>query len=247
MTNARTAKSARDKAAQLRAEAARREARRRSVIALSVVTLVVLVIAATFVLIHASKTSKTESAIAPANLSSNGSIVVGQPTAPVTLVAYEDFQCPACEDFEQGSAGQIQQWVSDGTVKVEYRPIAFLDRMSSTGYSTRALNIAAALVNSDPAAFAAFHASLYTHQPKEGSAGLTDAQLIQYAVDAGGPRAALEQAAKNGTYKAWAAKTTDAASKAGVVETPTLIVNGQKLKDHSPATVKKAVEAAAKG
>ncbi len=244
MTNARTARTTRDKAAELRAAAARRQARRRSAIALATVTAVIVLIVAAVALVHTTKHSATT--VAPAHLSANGSILVGSASAPVTLVAYEDFQCPACQAFEQANAAQIQAWTSAGTLKVEYRPVAFLDRMSTTDYSTRALNVAAAVVDSAPSAFPQFHALLFAHQPEEGSAGLTDAQLITYATSAGTPLAAVRQAVDKHTYDGWAAQVTDAASKAGVASTPTLIVNGTRLKSYDPATLKQAVEAAQK-
>ena len=245
MTNARTARSARDKAAELRTQAAWREARRRSGIALGVVTVVIALIVTAFVLIRNETGPAGDALVTPANLT-DGSIVVGKSSAPVTLVAYEDFQCPSCREFETTSAAQIAQWVDAGTVRVEYRPVAFLDRMSTTKYSTRALNITAAVVNSAPSAFERFHALLFAHQPDEGSAGLTDDQLVQYAVQAGAPKAAIGEAARNGTYEPWAAQVTEAASKANVTGTPTLIVNGTRLSSYDPGVVKQAVEAAAR-
>jgi len=245
MTNARTAKSARDKAAELRAQAARQEARRRSFIALGIVTLVVIVIVGSFVLVRNTKDTSADEVTVPAGVTSTGAIVVGQASAPVTLTAYEDFQCPACRQFEQANAAQIQQWVDAGTVKVEYQPIAFLDRASTSQYSTRALNVAAAVVNSKPAAFPAFHRLLFENQPEEGTAGLSNAKLRSLATQAGAPEAAITQAIEKGTYRAWAAKVTEDASKAGVNQTPTLKVNGTQLKSSEPAAVKQAVEAAA--
>ena len=47
----------------------------------------------------------------------NGSVAVGRADAPVTVVAYEDFQCPACKSFEDANAAQLARWVDDGTVR----------------------------------------------------------------------------------------------------------------------------------
>jgi protein-disulfide isomerase len=248
MTNARSAKTARDKAAELRAEVARREARRRSLIALAAVTAVVAVIVGVFVLVQNSKrdsVSTAAAAAAPANAGNDGSITVGKATAPVTLTAYEDFQCPACLSFEQANAAQIKTWVDAGTVKVVYHPIAFLDRASTTKYSTRSLNAAAAVVNYAPASFEAFHQALFANQPAEGSAGLPDDKLIELAVTAGAPKDKITAAVTGLTYQAWTVKVTEDASKAGINSTPTLLVNGTKLASFAPDVVKKAVEAAA--
>ena len=68
--------------------------------------------------------------------------------------------------------------VEDGKVKVEYRPIAFLDDASTTDYSSRALNaLMVVLDESGQDAFEAYHRLLFENQPAEGTAGLTDDQL----------------------------------------------------------------------
>ena len=103
----------------------------------------------------------------------------------MTVTIYEDFQCPACRDFEDASAGTLNSFQDKGTVRVQYRPIAFLDRFSSTECASRALNAAACVVNDKPAAFTAFHALLFDHQPAENSAGLTDASLAELAGQVG--------------------------------------------------------------
>ena len=197
----------------------------------------------------AQRDQATASAAAPANLGADDSILVGKADAKVTVVAYEDFQCPVCKSFEQANGSQIAAWVDDGTVRVEYRPIAFLDSQSSTRYSTRALNAAAAVVNSSPSAFPAFHQLLFANQPEEGGAGLTDAKLADLAAQAGASKAAVQDALAKKTYEGWVAKATEAASKAQVNGTPTVTVDGKRLPDavsSDPNVLKRAVEAAAK-
>jgi len=63
---------------------------------------------------------------------------VGNPGAPVTLDVYEDFQCPVCQQFEKTTGPTIDELVRAGTVRVVYHPVAFLNRFSSTEYSSRA-------------------------------------------------------------------------------------------------------------
>lgn len=247
MTNARaTRQNRQNKVVAMRAEAARAEARRRSMIVAGVVFTVLALIIAIFVIVQNTKhTNATADSSTPGGFDGNNSVIVGSAGAPVAVVVYEDFLCPACKQFEQANAGQLGAWVKAGTVKIQYRPISILDRSSTTNYSTRALNTAAALVNAKPSAFASFHTELFNSQPAEGSAGLTDKTLIALAVQAGAPEAAITTAVNNQTYKAWTVKVTEAASKDGVAGTPTVRVNGKQLTDNSTAALKAAVEAAA--
>jgi protein-disulfide isomerase len=248
VTNARATRDSRQqKAAALRAQAAQAEARRRSLIVGSVIIVVIIAAVAIFALIQNAQHDKaTAAGITPAHLGASNSIVVGEASAPVTVTAYEDFQCPICDQFEQENAAQLATWVKAGTVKIEYRPVAILDRNSTDDYSTRSLNAVAAVVNSSPSSFQAYHDALFANQPEEGGAGLTDAKLIDLAVAAGAPKAAITTAVNDETYKGWTVRVTDAASKAGLSGTPWVKVNGTVLDNPTAQNLKTAVDAAAK-
>ena len=117
----------------------------------------------------------------------------------------------------------------------------------TSNFSTRALNAAAVVLDTaGPGAFQKFHDLVYAHQTPEDGAGLTDAQLVSYAGqagatgDAGRPRRSTDE-----KFADWTKKVTDQASKDGVTGTPTVIVGGKKLADLSPAGMTAAVTAAA--
>jgi protein-disulfide isomerase len=245
MTNARQARTAREKAAQMRAEAARKEARQRAVAIIGAVTGVIAIVIAAGVLILTAqhdKQAKVDAAVAPpANLTNSG-MLVGSAGAKVTLEIWEDFQCPACKQFEEANRAQIEAWVADGTVKVEYHPVAILDRYSSTEYSSRSLNAFAAVINTTPAAAEKYHDLLYTNQPPENSAGLTDAKLIELAVQAGAKEADISAAITGQKFRGWTQTVTDQFSKKGYNGTPTIVVNGKQVEDWSK--LKEAVTAA---
>jgi protein-disulfide isomerase len=247
MTNARTARALREqKAADLRARAKRSQRRRRAAtIGAAVLSFLVVVVGVGVVIQNLRSSSAQAAGSTPQHLT-DGAILVGKPSAPVTLTLYEDFQCPVCQEFEAESGKQIAAWVADGTVKVSYRPIAILDYQSSTDYSTRAVDAAAAVVNSDPAAYERFHDLLYANQPLEGGAGLTDAKLVELAGQAGAPTGPVRKALQDKQFAGWAKKVTDEASQAGVNQTPTVIVNGTRLKDVGLDVLTRAVQAAQK-
>lgn len=261
MTNARTVKSAREqKAAELRAQAARTEARRRTLLVSGVVAVVVLLVVGITVIVRQAQHDKAVATASapggvPANLQAGAGIVsvAGTPPAgktPVTVELWEDFQCPACRAFESGNRAQLEALAKQGVVKLVYKPVAFLDRASTTDYSTRALIAAAAVVDKDPAAFTAFHDLLYANQPAEGSAGLTDTQLADLAAQAGAPRDAVASALSSQQFKGWTVQRTDEFTQK-FTGTPTVLVDGKELKSDgsqtiiSPAKLKAAVAAAA--
>lgn len=248
MTNARTAKNTREKAAALRAEAARAEARRRTITITAAAVAVIAVLVAAVILIRTASDNQQarEAAVSapPANLYEGG-FLVGNTSAPVTLEVYEDYLCPNCKTFKDVNAAQFDAWVEDGTAKVIYRPVSILDRASTDEYSTRALNAVAAVSDTAPAAFEEFHAALFANQPAEGGAGLSDEQLIQLAVAAGADEETITPAITEQTFAPWAAAVTEEFSQKGFTGTPTLVVNGTQIQDWSPENVKKAVEDAA--
>lgn len=110
----------------------------------------------------------------------NGTVVVGKDTAKATLDVYEDFLCPACAQFEKNWASKIDAQVEAGTLKVRYHLVNLLDAQSTpAGYSTQAANAALALAEAKPEKFPAFHATLFSTQPREGGPGYTVDQLVQ--------------------------------------------------------------------
>jgi protein-disulfide isomerase len=244
MTNARTARNARERAAILRAEAARREARRRSILVTGAVAVVLAAVVGVFVLVTTLERNAEPTGSAPPSTGADGAVTVGRADAPVTIVAYEDFQCPACKNYEDANGAQLDGWLAEGQVKIEYHPIAFLDRASTDDYSTRALNAAATVLDLAPAGYQKFHDALYAEQPAEGGPGLSDERLLQLAVAAGAPEAEAKAAIDGLRFKAWTAKVTEDASKAGVNQTPTVVVDGKALTDHSPQSLAAAVTAA---
>lgn len=55
-------------------------------------------------------------------INTTGEPVLGQSDAPVTMVVYEDFQCPFCKRFEEGAVQQIESnYVVEGDVKIIWK------------------------------------------------------------------------------------------------------------------------------
>jgi protein-disulfide isomerase len=238
VTNARTAKSTREKAAELRAEAERgQRRRRRSTMVVATVVALLAVVVVSGVAVQLVRTARNQAmGSAPHNLF-DGGIMVGRANAPVTVTLFEDFQCPICKQFEAESGKTLAGFVANGTVKIMYRPVAFLNEQSTTDYSTRALDAAGAVVDLAPTKFQAFHDLLFANQPPEGSAGLTDARLAELAGQAGAPADKVAAALKAKQFAGWAASITELANMGGVNGTPTIKVGDTTLTNNSLASL----------
>src|ERR1700727_2493561 len=100
----------------------------------------------------------------------------------------------------------------------------FLDEASTTRYSTRAS--AASGCASDGGKFVEFAHLLFIGQPPEGGAGLTDEEITEIGVSAGGDQAAFASCVGGGRYLEWPTFVTSRAAQAGVEGTPTVRVEG---------------------
>jgi protein-disulfide isomerase len=161
---------------------------------------------------------------------------------PVTVDIYLDFLCPACKQFHDAARSTLDRYVADGTVTLVYRPIAILDRLSTTGFSSRAG--AAAGCAADGGAIDEFVVAMMAQQPPDGSAGLSDDQIVQVGAGAGLSAPSFGECVRDGSYRDWIDRSTDAAFDRGVTGTPTVFVNGERIELSSLDDFVAAVEAA---
>lgn len=59
----------------------------------------------------------------PTSRTDDGGYVLGDPDAPVTIVAFEDFLCPHCQQYQGEIKAFIKKYVEPGHAKFEYRSI----------------------------------------------------------------------------------------------------------------------------
>jgi protein-disulfide isomerase len=242
-----TRERARERAAERRAAEERARRRRRTVVGGVVAAVLVLLAVVVVIVVQTQRTSTSADAPAPAGTAAGGTAFpVGADDAPVTVDVYEDFLCPVCRSFEDAAGETLAGLVDDGTVRVRYRPIAFLDRASTDEYSTRALNAAAVVfAAAGPDGFRTFHEALFAEQPAEGGPGLGDDRLVELAAEAGASGDAVAGDITGLRYGDWTRTVTDAASQAGITGTPTVLVDGERLADLTAEGLADAVQRAA--
>jgi protein-disulfide isomerase len=57
----------------------------------------------------------------PQSRTEDGGFVLGNPDAPVTIIAFEDYLCPHCQAYEPTMREVIQKYVVSGQAKYEFR------------------------------------------------------------------------------------------------------------------------------
>lgn len=174
-------------------------------------------------------------------------LVLGSPTAKVTLTEYIDLQCPYCQQFETTVMPDIvASYVKTGKIKVEARPLAFIgpdsvrgrDAMIAAGRQRKAFNLAELL---------------YINQATENTGWLSDTMVADAARSIPGLNPRLLFTVRNSSTVKADAADIDAEGKTNHVnQTPTLYVGtggklGSQVSLSSPtdkASLTKALDAA---
>jgi protein-disulfide isomerase len=162
------------------------------------------------------------------HITDSGAITFGD-SKKNTVTTYIDFLCPVCNQFEQSEGDTIKKQMDAGKTKLEVQPVAILDGSSvPAGYSSRAASAMYSVAIHDYEHAYAFMQALYANQPAEGSAGLSDEQIIDVAKNAGVKLTSdLENEIKDHKYQKFvqAAQLPD-----GSTGTPTLVINGKQIR-----------------
>ncbi|MFC9768900.1 DsbA family protein [Rhodococcus jostii] len=223
----------------------RRERRRALAIRAGVTAVVVGLILAIGIAIFVKRSHQETAApaVVPSAFTTDGGLTFGNPDAPVTVSVTEDFQCPACRQFETTSGPVLTELMNAGQILVDAHPIAFLDRASTTQYSTRAASAAACVAQIDRDKWPAWKTAMFDNQPEEGGTGLTDDQIVAIAAQVGITSPDIEPCITAQRYADWVAATTSTAMN-GIPGTPYVTVNGEPVTDISPDGLRAAITAA---
>lgn len=144
--------------------------------------------------------------------------LIGSPDAPVKIVEYADFGCPACKALHAG--GILDQLVAQfgDDISIEYRHFPVI-----TPQSPKAAEASQCAADQD--AFWEYHDYLFEEAPQ----GLGVAALKEYAVTINLDSTTFDQCLDSGKYTDVVEMDEMAALTAGARGTPTVLVNGQRV------------------
>jgi protein-disulfide isomerase len=140
----------------------------------------------------------------------------GDPSAPVTLIEYGEFECPYCGRAYHSIKRLLEK--SQGRVRFVFRHFARDDVHPFSERSAQAAEAAAA-----QGRFWEMHDFLFEHQHQ-----LEYQDLVRHAMELGLDVAGFNQELSSGTYLSRVQADLTSGLDAGVSETPTLFINGVK-------------------
>lgn len=196
---------------QQRREEQARAARMKQIRAIGLVVIALAILGGVFYWRNAGRVPVEEVAAAtPPNLD-------GPENAPVKIVEFGDFGCPACRSWHNaGVKAQLQAAFGD-QISFEFRHFPVI-----TAQSPKAAE--AAQCAAEQGAFWQFHDYIYEQTPPNA---LSSSQLKAYASAIGLDQARFDSCLDSGKYQDYVIRDQQAAVDAGARGTPSFFINGQ--------------------
>jgi protein-disulfide isomerase len=149
---------------------------------------------------------------------------MGDPSAPVKVEEFSDFQCPYCRIFtEEIEPGIVKNYIETKKIYFTYLPYAFIGPES---FSAAEASYCAA----DQAKFWEYHDLLFSNQTGENVGNFSSSKLKSFARDLGLDTTAFNTCLDNGTYKSKVKDNVTYGATKEVRGTPYFLVN-DKLVD----------------
>jgi protein-disulfide isomerase len=153
---------------------------------------------------------------------------MGDPNAPVKIVVYEDFQCPACRNYSLNIEPLIvENYVKTGKVYYEFKQFPFLDRNNPGNESHQAAN--ASLCAAAQGRFWDYHDILFANWLGENVGSFTDKRLVTFAENLGLNMDEFNACFNSNEFQNTINNDLSAGIAAGVNSTPSVFVNNQSV------------------
>lgn len=229
-------------------QAAANAQRRQRWILGSVIGGTIMVVAIIFVFLAGQTTPSSTGKIETFNNIPQSQTTLGNPSAPVTVNEFVDFQCPYCRQYSERVLPSLLPLVRQGKIKIVMHPLTFL------GDDSRKIALGATVAQQQHKLFQ-FAAAAYARQQTENTGYATDQWLRDTAKATSGLNVTTwQQSLNDGSGAQQTSQQVDAATKLakrwnidstpGLVLTsrgnPAVVINPQQTTD--PQAVQQAVQ-----
>lgn len=167
---------------------------------------------------------------------------LGDPNAPVTLVEFADFKCPACKAFHELAYYNLKEdFIDRGRVR-----LVFMNFPIPLGEDSYTAAVAGeCLFRQDERAFWLYYDAMYTYQGPESQRWVTLNRLQEIVQDYVDPLVDVDeedfaQCVEEERYRDVVEQDRQMGVNLGVRGTPTIFLNGEKLERWGPYSQLKA-------
>ena len=213
----------------------------KQVLTITTAIIVALLAIGGYFLIKSSGTE--ESSATTSKIDVSGQPYYGEDDAPVEVVVFEDFKCPACKGFEENNFEKLDEdYISKGKVKLYFINFPFIGPDSTTAA------IATECVwEQDKDAFWKFTKLVFAHQGDEQKRWANKEFLVDLAnqIPELDPTV-LDECISSGRFDKEVKKDYNQGVAAGVNSTPSAFVDGKYVNPNSYSQLSAAIDAALK-
>ncbi len=153
---------------------------------------------------------------------------MGDPNAPVIIAVFEDFQCPACQNYTEEIETLITEtYVATGQVYYVFHQYPFIDSASVNKESQQAAN--ASLCAAEQGLFWEYHDVLFANWNGENAGAFNDRRLVAFAETLDLDMDSFNSCFEENRYRDEIQSDFDLGTVMGVSGTPSVFVNGQQV------------------
>src|SRR5262245_25679365 len=153
----------------------------------------------------------------------------GSEKAPVTMVKFEDFQCPFCKQVQPIFTELLSRY--NGKIKLVHKDLPLESLHPQARQAAEAARCAY-----EQGKFWEYHDKLYANSPK----GSSD-DLKGYAKDVGLNVDSFDHCFAGGKYKAVVQQDLNEGAQLGLTGTPTFFINGREISGNQPLDAFEAI------
>ena len=157
-----------------------------------------------------------------ADVAINGAPFKGAERAAVTIVKFEDFQCPYCKTVQLTYQELLKRY--NGKVRLVHKDLPLDSIHPQARQAAEAARCAG-----DQGKFWEYHDRLYANSPKAGVE-----ELKSYAKELGLNVTSFDQCVASGKFKGLVQKDLSEGAQLGLTGTPTFFINGRELSGAQP-------------
>lgn len=155
-------------------------------------------------------------------------LALGRVDAKVVLTNWSDYRCPFCARWHQTTLPELQRFVDDGTLRIEFRDLVLFGEESTNA-------AIAARAASRQGKFWEYQEAVFSHAPQSGHLEIDRSKLLEFATAAGVDDLSAFQAALDDPALAQAVQAdTREAQQLGISGTPFFVVGAQVINGAQP-------------